>query len=309
MHGVVWRGAYPLLPQRTARARLAQRCTGGTVRTIVPPRAYPAPRRRRRRARTCAQTRHARAWNMEGSIAQGLSGRVEAAIRRTLGDSADEFDAPEWNVMEYVNSHFGSEAALGGAGPTLSRLAAEIGTLDASILETVRAQSSAGARAGRDLAAARDAIGDLAAQIAGIRAQADASEALVANICKDIRQLDVAKSHLTNTIRTLGRLKELSSLIDELRRCSETRNYRDAAASFEPAICLLKQFSEYRDMPKVSEIASSLEKLRDQFRYYIKDDFDILVDSVTPRTAPVPEARGAAAAPKVLVLTARRRQH
>lgn len=47
--------------------------------------------------------------------------------------------------------------------------------------------------AAKDLADAKDSIGDLHAKIIEIKKKAEASEAMVQDICKDIKQLDVAK--------------------------------------------------------------------------------------------------------------------
>ena len=113
---------------------------------------------------------------------------------------------------------------------------------------------------------AQDSIGDLAAKIREIKRKADASEAMVQEICRDIRALDVAKKNLTNTINVLARLKTLSSAVEDLRANSTRRDYEKAAPIFEAAIAMFAHFTEYRDMPKVSELATAVEKIRDELR-------------------------------------------
>jgi hypothetical protein len=112
----------------------------------------------------------------------------------------------------------------------------------------------------------QDSIGDLAAKIREIKRKADASEAMVQEICRDIRALDVAKKNLTNTINVLARLKTLSSAVEDLRANSTRRDYEKAAPIFEAAIAMFAHFTEYRDMPKVSELATAVEKIRDELR-------------------------------------------
>ena len=115
-------------------------------------------------------------------------------------------------------------------------------------------------------APSQDSIGDLAAKIREIKRKADASEAMVQEICRDIRALDVAKKNLTNTINVLARLKTLSSAVEDLRANSTRRDYEKAAPIFEAAIAMFAHFTEYRDMPKVSELATAVEKIRDELR-------------------------------------------
>lgn len=65
----------------------------------------------------------------------------------------------------------------------------------------------------KDLAQARDGIGELFGRVAAIRHQAEASEAMVQDICRDIRKLDHAKSHLTATITAFRRLSMLVTAV------------------------------------------------------------------------------------------------
>jgi len=203
---------------------------------------------------------------MDAVIAQNLSSRVESAIKKILGDDVTEFDGPEFSAVDYVNKHFPDESSLSGLDVAIGDLDAEIASLDGSILETVREQSSAGGSAARDVAEAKDSIGDLHGKIKEIKRKADASEAMVQEICRDIRRLDVAKKNLTNTINVLARLKTLSSAVDELRAHAARRNYEEAAPVFEASISLFAHFTEYRDVPKVSELATAVEKTRDELR-------------------------------------------
>ena len=132
--------------------------------------------------------------------------------------------------------------------------------------ETVREQSTAGQVAARDIADAKDSIGDLHSKILEIKAKADASERMVQEICRDIRQLDVAKKHLTNTIMTIARLKTLASAVDQLKGHAARRSYEEAAPLLEASIQLCAHFTEYKDVPKVSELANAVEKIREELR-------------------------------------------
>jgi hypothetical protein len=80
---------------------------------------------------------------MDTSIAQKLTARVEAAIKTILGNETDEFDAPEFDVVDYVNAHFPDEKSLGGLDAQIAAMELEIRELDGSILGASRLPDAA----------------------------------------------------------------------------------------------------------------------------------------------------------------------
>ena len=58
-------------------------------------------------------------------------------------------------------------------------------------------------------------MGELTLRMADIRRKAEASEAMVQEICRDIRKLDRAKGHLQITITSLRRLAMLVDAVGE----------------------------------------------------------------------------------------------
>ena len=76
----------------------------------------------------------------------------------------------------------------------------------------------------QDLTAAKAAIEELFGKIREIRRKAEASEIMVQEICRDIRKLDFAKTHLTHTITALRRLAMLVNAVGmSLSLCSQQR--------------------------------------------------------------------------------------
>jgi hypothetical protein len=61
-------------------------------------------------------------------------------------------------------------------------------------------------------------IGELFGRIHEIQSKAADTEALVQEICRDIRKLDYAKRHLTHTITSLRRLAMLTAAVDDLEQ-------------------------------------------------------------------------------------------
>ena len=80
----------------------------------------------------------------------------------------------------------------------------------------------------QDLTAAKAAIEELFGKIREIRRKAEASEIMVQEICRDIRKLDFAKTHLTHTITALRRLAMLVNAVGApLTRCSGLSSTHD----------------------------------------------------------------------------------
>jgi vacuolar protein sorting-associated protein 53 len=239
---------------------------------------------------------------IEHVIAQNLSARVEDAILKVLGNETDELDGPSFDAVEFVNRKYADDRSLDGLDKAIAAYDAEIKELDESILETVREQSTSGALAQRDIADAKDSIGDLHAKIIEIKKKSEASEQLVQDICKDIKQLDVAKRHLTNSILTLARLKTLTEAVGQLQVHTAAKSYDEAAPVLEAAIHVFTFFADYSRVPKVSELAREVESVRGELSEMIRQDFEDLIEAVTPQDMSFQEG-GGRDAEKVLSLT------
>lgn len=98
-----------------------------------------------------------------------------------------------------------------GVEPLMTKLQNKIRRVNTEILDAVRAQSTSGSQAKADLQAGQQAIAELNGHIQEIRSKAEQSEAMVQEICRDIKKLDYAKKHLTSTITALRRLGMLGA--------------------------------------------------------------------------------------------------
>ena len=67
----------------------------------------------------------------------------------------------------------------------------------------------------QDLSSATAAIEELFGKINDIRRKAEQSEVMVQEICRDIRKLDYAKQHLTQSITALRRFAMLCNAVGE----------------------------------------------------------------------------------------------
>ena len=193
------------------------------------------------------------------------------------GDTAeDPFDAEDFSAVALVNSLFPTEASLSGIEPFCGRLRRKIGRVDADILGAVREQSSSGARAKEDLSDATAAIRELQGRIHEIKRKSEQSEAMVQEICRDIKKLDFAKKHLTTTITALRRLAMLVSAVDQLEAMASKRQYREAANLLEAVNQLMEHFAPYGSIPKLAELRGKFAAIRQLMRSAIFEDFQRL---------------------------------
>jgi hypothetical protein len=190
---------------------------------------------------------------------------------------------------------FKTEASLSGLDPLLASLRRKASRADAAILEALREQCSGfvageeegeeaeekegGAGEGDDenikakkptprtvgasLAAAARAAASLSLRISDVGAKAAASEALVDDICRDVRALDAAKKNLTRGIAALRRLGMLSAAVDQLEAASGAGDLGEAARLLAAVNELGDHFAPHAAaVPAVRELAARAAALR-----------------------------------------------
>eukprot|EP00252_Welwitschia_mirabilis_P001763 TRINITY_DN11706_c0_g1_i1.p1 TRINITY_DN11706_c0_g1~~TRINITY_DN11706_c0_g1_i1.p1 ORF type:complete len:829 (+),score=191.73 TRINITY_DN11706_c0_g1_i1:175-2661(+) len=180
------------------------------------------------------------------------------------------------NTLEYINQMFPTEASLSGVEPMMQKIQNEIRQVDAQILAAVRQQSNSGSKAKEDLAAATQAIKELMDKIREIKNKAEQSEAMVQEICRDIKKLDFAKKHITTTITALHRLTMLVSAVEQLQQMASKRHYKEAAGQLEAVNQLCGHFEAYRDVPKISELRDQFKGIKKMLKSHIFSDFSSL---------------------------------
>ena len=190
-----------------------------------------------------------------------LADDVEAAMGEVL-PSQDPLDATDFDVVDYINSKFPNERSIPLLEPFIKDVGLQISSLDDEISRAVHAQAEAGARASRDIGDARVAMGELQKKIELIRSKAEESEAIVRDICKDIKSLDTAKKNLQSTITALKRMHMLHSAIVQLHDASEGKRYGEAASLLEAVGHLLEYFEPYGDVPRIADMQADVAGIR-----------------------------------------------
>ncbi|CAE7315127.1 VPS53 [Symbiodinium sp. KB8] len=208
-----------------------------------------------------------------------LSDEVEAALAEVLGEEQDELDLPDFDPVEYINRRFPDEDSLAGLDACTARFEAEIKALEKELHSAVREQALAAAKASQDLSDARGSISDLVGKVADIKAKAEKSEDMVQDICRDIKALDVAKRHLTNTIETLNRVQMLVTSVYRLEAYVEVHEYTDAGRLLEAVQQLFKLFAPYKEVPSMRNLMERVDTVKVELQHLIEEEFEDLTDA------------------------------
>ncbi|KAM3569795.1 hypothetical protein VYU27_008120 [Nannochloropsis oceanica] len=214
----------------------------------------------------------------EGMYTQHLSEEVTQAVQEAIPTS-DPLDRPDFDAIDFINAKFPSEqAALEALDPFISQITEEIGVLDVDISQAIEAQAKAGEQATKDIAEAQSAISELFAKIEGITAKAEQSEMMVQEICRDIKQLDLAKRHLQTTITALKRLHMLVTAVEQLTFMAEHHHYKEAAQLVDAVRQLATHFDAYMSIPKIAEIMQNIDRINSQLNEQITKAFNEVAD-------------------------------
>ncbi|KAF2548172.1 hypothetical protein F2Q70_00022124 [Brassica cretica] len=196
--------------------------------------------------------------------------------RATTARPLDKASDTCGDVLTILLSCFKPKASLSGVEPLMQKIHGEIRRVDASILSAVRQQSNSGTKAKEDLADATRAVEELSSKIQEIKSKAEQSEAMVQEICRDIKKLDFAKKNITTTITALHRLTMLVSAVEQLQVMASKRQYKEAAAQLEAVNQLCNHFEAYRDVPKIMELREKLNNIKQVLKSHVFSDFSSL---------------------------------
>ena len=192
----------------------------------------------------------------------------------------DVFDKEDFDVVSFVNTTFPTEESLKGLDPLIGAIKQQMCKIDNDILQAVRQQSISGNRAERALQEAQATIQELGSSIREIQRRAAASEALVQEICTDIRKLDSAKRHLTLTITGLRRLAMLMNAVSQLQVAVERFEYAEAGQLLQAVRELAAHFASYTSVPKIAELRGRFAALESSLRISVLREFDLLGEEI-----------------------------
>nr|ADI46897.1 VPS53Af [Volvox carteri f. nagariensis] len=191
---------------------------------------------------------------------------------------ADLFDSEDFEPTKLINQLYPDESSLTDLDKFVTVLKKQIQQVDQEIFNAVRSQGGAHARARQDLTVAHGQIEELFTKIRDIQRKSEESEVTVQEICRDIKKLDYAKKHLTNSITALRRLAMLTAAVTDLEAlCDRRDQYRKCANLVEAVHQLMEYFQQYEAISKVRSIALRLAAVEAKLQYAVLNDFKILI--------------------------------
>ena len=201
---------------------------------------------------------------------------VQAAIEAVL-PSEDPLDAPDLEVVNYINKLFPTEQSLVGLEDTMADLNCQVSNIEDEMRLMVRSQTQVGGDAAAALEDAQTAIIQLFSQIREIKNAAEDSEEMVKEITRDIKQLDTAKRNLSSAITTLNHLSMLVRGTATLTQLSQTRQYGEAALLLQGLLEVLNHFKTYQNIPQIKELSDQVDNIRRDLGEQIMKDFESLM--------------------------------
>lgn len=199
---------------------------------------------------------------------------VEAAIQEVFSSEKDPLDVTDFDPIEYINTLFPTEQSLASVDDTLNRMRTRINVLDNEIRTTVREQAESGHDGRQSLEDAQSTIEELFKRISNIKEKAEHSEMMVKKITGDIKQMDIAKKHLTDSIRTLEKLRLLVINLEEIDRNMRMRQYAQVASQLKGADDVVEEFKKYQTIPQIKYLIDRLSSMKHDLAAQIKVDFE-----------------------------------
>ena len=186
---------------------------------------------------------------------------------------SSKFASSEFDAVDFLNALFPDEHSLRGVDELVGKLKLRISRVDDEILTAVRGQAGGGAKALSDLQTAQNAIASLESRVGDIKHKAATSEAMVTEICADVKKLDFAKKHLTSTITSLRRLSMLCQAVDQLETHTDQRVYKESANLLAAVTELSRNFEHYVDVGKVDELITRKDRCAATLKNHVFEDF------------------------------------
>lgn len=198
---------------------------------------------------------------------------IESDFDLDASDDDDPLDAEHFSAVDYINRQFPNEASLSGLSDFVANLRSEQRQVDDDIRVAIRKQAVCGRKAQADLDEAQVAVRELFGRINTIQVKAEQSEALVSDVCRDIKSLDIAKKNLTLTVTALKRLVMLVTALEQLRGLTRERRYRDAAGLIVAAGELAAHFQEFEGVPRVADLLDTKGQVISELRTQVLQDY------------------------------------
>lgn len=202
-----------------------------------------------------------------------FSETVESALNQLVPPTG-EFDTPNFNGIEFINSRFPTDASLDELDEYTTQLQKKVLLINEEILTAVRKQASVGAQATKDLHEAKAAIKALFDKIQSIKQKAEKSESLVLEVTRDIKSLDYGKQNLTSTLDAIRKLRKIEAGLKQLDSLTDKKRYNELGLVVKELTKLISHFEKYSELQKIKQINETFNQrtsiLKTQMQQFFK---------------------------------------
>ena len=185
----------------------------------------------------------------------------------------DAFDEEDFDPIKYINDKFPDEASLINLDSVITDLREEVNGLDEEILRGIHEHAMLNSQMKEEIANTKTLTSTIVQEIKSIKEKAIESEAIVHDMCMDIKLLDTAKRNLTTSINTLRKFSDLMRSLDNLSQFCADRNYHDAANCLRGINDLILFFKPYESIQQIRELIDEKEDILTKAKLQIQDDF------------------------------------
>lgn len=147
--------------------------------------------------------------------------------------------------------------------------------LDNDINALVEDQVTSNAESVERIQAAKADLTELFKKIDEVRDRASKTEQAITEMTADIKQLDNAKTNLTQSMTALKRLQMLTTAYDQLRALGRTRQYRDCAQLLQAVIQLMAHFKSYRSIDQIALLSRNVADIQRELLEQVCEDFEL----------------------------------
>jgi len=208
-----------------------------------------------------------------------FSSSLETALNEVC-PSTDQFDQSSFNAIDYINNIFPDESSLtsGTLESQLTSLNKKLHHTEESLVREVREQNNTKIATTYAINSAQNNIKQLFEKISAIKQKATQSEVMVQEICRDIRSLDAAKKHLTDTIRALRNLNMLVSAMDQLEASIAAGTHRETAKLLKAITDLFTLFlPSHENVPKIKQLHQSLIQAKAKIKENVTSQYHRII--------------------------------
>jgi len=184
-----------------------------------------------------------------------------------------EYSSDDFDPIKYINENFPEEGSLAGLDSHIQQLEDDLDTINKEIVLAIQEHALLNMDVKSQIDKTKKNVKNILQDIDAVKEKAQSSETLVAEMCKDIKSLDIAKKNLTFGIQTHKKYILMSNALDKLREFCEVRQYREVASLISAIDEFFIYFKQYDHIHQIQAIIKDKDTIMSELKCQIREDF------------------------------------